>query len=198
MESMWNQKYAGDDFFYGKAPNQFFKEYLGICSPGSILLPGDGEGRNAVYAAKQDWDVTAFDLSSVGRKKALALARAEEVNINFTVDNFLDYKAAKRFDMVGLFYTHVPPEVRKPFHKKVQEWLKPSGTLIMEVFEKKQFMRPSGGPKDLNLLYSEIDLLKDFEKMKIIKSESVMIELDEGPAHQGEAYVVRLILKKDK
>jgi hypothetical protein len=38
---------------YGTTPNEFFKQQLDLLEPGNILLPADGEGRNAVYAASQ-------------------------------------------------------------------------------------------------------------------------------------------------
>jgi len=60
-------------------PNHFFKEELDNVKPGNILLPAEGEGRNAVYAAKLGWNVLAFDDSASGKKKAKKLA--EENNI---------------------------------------------------------------------------------------------------------------------
>ena len=56
-ETFWNERYAVTDYIYGKAPNEFFVEQLSTLTPGRILLPAEGEGRNAVYAAKQGWDV---------------------------------------------------------------------------------------------------------------------------------------------
>lgn len=71
----WNKRYAAAEYVYGIAPNDFFKEHLDQLKPGSILLPAEGEGRNAVYAALQGWKVTAFDISKNGGEKALQLSK---------------------------------------------------------------------------------------------------------------------------
>ena len=52
-----------------------------------MLLPGEGEGRNAVFAAKQGWEVSAFDFSEVARVKALANAHREKVMIDYEIGN---------------------------------------------------------------------------------------------------------------
>jgi len=70
---MWNHRYADSECIYGTKPNDFFKQELDILVPGKILLPAEGEGRNAVYAAEKGWIVSAFDQSDESRKKALLL-----------------------------------------------------------------------------------------------------------------------------
>tara|TARA_R100001377_G_C3182541_1_gene107226 strand:+ start:629 stop:811 length:183 start_codon:yes stop_codon:yes gene_type:complete len=45
--------------FYGTEPNDFFKQQIDKLKPGKILIPEEGEGRNAVYAASQGWKLMA-------------------------------------------------------------------------------------------------------------------------------------------
>ena len=47
----WDKRYNNEDLIYGTEPNKFFKQYIDKIKPGRILLLGEGEGRNAVYAA---------------------------------------------------------------------------------------------------------------------------------------------------
>lgn len=70
----WDQRYDSEEYAYGKKANVFFASRLAHIVPGTILLPGEGEGRNAVHAATQGWKVEAFDLSPAGQRKALSLA----------------------------------------------------------------------------------------------------------------------------
>ena len=74
MKNFWDERYKAKAYVYGKEPNQYFAEKLRELEPGKILLPAEGEGRNAVFAARQGWEVSAFDSSSEGRKKAFLLA----------------------------------------------------------------------------------------------------------------------------
>ena len=85
MKGFWDERYAEEEFAYGIEPNAFFGEELKKLTPGKILLPADGQGRNAVYAASLGWDVTAFDMSAVGKERALQLAERKGVAIDFQV-----------------------------------------------------------------------------------------------------------------
>ncbi|MDX1604123.1 MAG: SAM-dependent methyltransferase, partial [Salinimicrobium sediminis] len=85
MQEFWNERYQREEYIYGKDPNEYLKAQLKNLTPGRILFPAEGEGRNAVHAAKKGWQVSAFDQSEEGRKKALRLAEAEGVEIDYTV-----------------------------------------------------------------------------------------------------------------
>ncbi|MGB0432101.1 MAG: hypothetical protein ACPGLV_16620, partial [Bacteroidia bacterium] len=85
MIDFWDKRYGADEFAYGTLPNEFLKEQLKNYSEGSILLPAEGEGRNAVFAAKQGFEVTAFDMSTAGQKKALQLAKSQKVEIDYEI-----------------------------------------------------------------------------------------------------------------
>jgi hypothetical protein len=84
-KEFWNQRYSEKEYSYGIEPNQFFKEQITPFKVGTILLPAEGEGRNAVYAAKLGWEVVAFDISEEGKKKALQLATLNNVSIDYHI-----------------------------------------------------------------------------------------------------------------
>ena len=49
MENFWDIRFKEEDYAYGTLPNAFFKETLNTYKPkGKLLLPAEGEGRNAV------------------------------------------------------------------------------------------------------------------------------------------------------
>ena len=84
---IWNDRYKSSDYIYGEIPNNFFKNFIDNETPGKILLPAEGEGRNAVYAAKKGWKCFAFDFSIIARKKALQLV--EKNNVKIIYDLFI-------------------------------------------------------------------------------------------------------------
>lgn len=193
MKELWDKRYASEVFVYGREPNEFFSAQLENCPPGKILLPGEGEGRNAVYAALQGWAVDAFDQSRVGRDKAMAFAKEQNVAINFEVSGAeeFNYKAA-HYDMVVLIFIHTIESVRKELHKKVYESLKPGGLLVLEAFHKEQLGRGSGGPGSLEMLLDEESLRAEFNGLKEVRIEKRKTKLNEGDFHQGEAITIRL------
>jgi SAM-dependent methyltransferase len=196
MKDFWNERYAKKEYIYGRTPNEFFKNFIDGQEAGSILLPADGEGRNGVYAAIKGWIVDAFDYSEEAKKKALAWAAQNNVKINYEVADLLKWQSDKQFDAIALIYVHQPSAIRPEFHKKLINCLNPGGTLIMEVFSKKQIDNDSGGPKDIDLLYDTEFLKNDFLELKIEYLQERLVELDEGNYHNGEASIIRMIAKK--
>jgi SAM-dependent methyltransferase len=195
--NMWNERYSSPEFAFGTEPNQFFKEQLDKLQPGNLLLPADGEGRNAVYAAKKGWKVTAFDLSYEAKNKAMKLAEIKQVSIDYLVSDIENIKFPELYyDAIALVYIHFTVEKREAYHKKLIKWLKPGGIIIIECFSKEQLRYNSGGPKDESMLLSKELVAKDFSELEILKLDQEIIFLQEGKYHQGEGSVVRLVAKK--
>lgn len=192
MKQMWDERYSDAQFVYGKEPNDFFSAELSKGKAGRILLPGEGEGRNAVHAAKSEWIVDAFDQSQVGKEKALAFAAEQKVQISYTacsLENFI-FKP-NHYDAVALIYFHCAQAEREYLHTKALESLKPGGRVILEAFHRDQLGKNTGGPQSLALLFDEDMLLSDFRGLKTSLLEKQIISLDEGPFHKGEASVIR-------
>lgn len=197
MKAIWNERYQQENYQYGIKPNDFFAEELNKIKPGRILVPGAGEGRDAVYAAKLGWEVHAFDLSEQGEAKANRLASAEKVRIHYKVADAINVKfPLESFDVIALTFFHLPLEIRLPFYKQCISWLKPGGKIIMEGFNKRQLGLSSGGPKQLEWLFSSAEIVTEFPGLTIHKNEELQRNLDEGPLHQGKAEINQFIGQK--
>lgn len=194
---MWDERYANETFVYGIEPNVFFKEELQKLEPGRLLLPAEGEGRNAVYAASQLWQVSAFDLSKEGRLKALELAGKNRLEIDYAIAGFEEFTSEEEsYDCIALIYAHVPEDKRKHYHRLMMRYLKPGGILILEGFSKEQLGKKSGGPGQIGMLFSKDNLLDDFSDLEALKLQELEVELAEGEFHQGKASVVRYVGRK--
>lgn len=193
MKEFWNERYAGENYVYGTLPNTFFKYELSRLRPGKILLPAEGEGRNAVYAAEQGWNVYAFDYSHEAKHKADKLAKERGVSIDYKVASYDEVMFNPDFfDCIGLFFVHVQPGDRVKYHRKVVEWLKPGGTILIEGFSKEQINKPSGGPKNMEMLFSEMELKDDFKFLPQFEINALNTELSEGNYHNGDASIIRI------
>jgi SAM-dependent methyltransferase len=195
-KEFWDNRYGAEEYAYGTKPNEYFKVYLEQLAPGRLLLPAEGEGRNAVYAAKLGWDVYAFDQSVEAKAKALRLADHNQVTINYEVTGIENFQpTTEGFDLIALIYVHMPPEIRTKFHQDLAKMLKPGGNIVLEAFNKKQVSNPSGGPKNDALLYDEPSLRNDFQGLSEISINNEEVVLDEGPFHKGKANVIRMLGK---
>lgn len=195
----WDDRYKSEEFAYGEDPNNYLKEQIEKLNTGTILFPAEGEGRNAVFAAKLGWKVSAFDISEEGKNKALKLAEANNVAIDYQVGvlETLNYKP-EQFDAIALIYAHFPAEIKSSIHKTLETYLRKDGIIIFEAFSKKHLEYLAindkvGGPKDIESLFSIEEIQADFPKYEIIELEEKEIELNEGLFHNGKGSVIRFV-----
>lgn len=194
MSDFWNKRYSDQQYVYGKEPNQFLKDELSKITPGKILFLGEGEGRNAVYAATLGWDVDAVDYSETGKYKAEKLAAEKAVRINYLIEDLSNFNPKQNYyDAVVLIYLHIEEELRERVSKKAIEIAKPGGKIILEAFEKDQIKNSSGGPKNAELLYSLQDVVEDFIDLEFEKLSKDYIVLNEGEGHKRKAAVIRFV-----
>ena len=51
---MWDERFSQNEPVYGQEPNSYLREQVARLKPGaSILVPGDGYGRNGIWLARQ-------------------------------------------------------------------------------------------------------------------------------------------------
>ncbi len=194
---MWNEKYSGVEYFYGKEPNEFLREQLLLNAPGKIFFPAEGEGRNAVFAATKGWQVDAVDISEIAREKAARLAIENSVEINYVLSDITSILLPEdHYDAIFWCYLHLPENERSELFNILIASLKPGGRFILEAFSKNQIGRTSGGPKNIDLLYYCEDITKWLNKCEIIMAEESEILLSEGAGHQGLAKVIRIVAIK--
>jgi len=198
----WNDRYSTTEFAYGEQPNNYLKEQLEKLVVGEILFPAEGEGRNAVFAAKLGWTVSAFDISIEGKNKAFRLAETNKVTIDYQVGELqtLNYHT-EQFDAIALIYAHFPGDIKSLYHKTLDKYLKKGGSVIFEAFSKRHIDYISknekvGGPKDIAMLFSIDELKSDFVNYEIIELVEKEIELSEGLFHNGKGSVIRFVGRK--
>jgi len=194
--NVWDTRYSEIECAYGSEPNEFLKEQLNLLSPGYLLLPGEGEGRNALWAAKKGWKVSAFDFSIEAVNKATKMFQKENVAVKYNHSSVETFQPDNKFDVIGLIFLHLPSELRINFFQKIKYWLNPGGKIILECFNPEQLGRFSGGPKDPDLFPSLDDLILNFEGLNVELITKQEVLLNEGPLHQGQAIVTRLIASK--
>lgn len=198
MYEFWEQRYREEGYAYGEQPNTLFKRYIDAHKPGKILLPAEGEGRNAVYAALKGWDVDAYDFSEKAIDNALGFAAQHNVTINYVHGSHTDLDRFEQcYDAVALIYAHVQNTMRRQFHQQLAGFLKPGGSFILEAFTPEQLENTSGGPPDINMLYRLEDIRQDFNDEFVFELlEEVEENLDEGKYHKGKANFIRMIATK--
>ena len=194
----WDARYEAEAYAYGTEPNAYFQRQLEALPPGRLLLLAEGEGRNAVYAARKGWQVTAVDFSDEGRAKALRLAGSQEMHLDYQMADLtaLTWQRPGYYDAIGLIYVHLPPATREAVHAAAATSLAPGGHLMLEAFGPRQLGLSSGGPRAAELLYDPGLLATDFAGLTLLENHELGVVLDEGSFHAGPASVVRLLARR--
>ncbi len=194
---MWDERYSADEYAYGTDPNDFLAEYHHLIPTGKVLCLAEGEGRNAVYLARQGYEVTAVDSSAVGLDKAQKLASLSGVSINTIVADLADFTVAPNsFDGVVSIFCHVPKDIRKDLHQRVIAGLKPGGILLLEAYTPAQLQHGTGGPATDELTMTLMELDQELDGLEIIHGQELERDVVEGLYHTGRGAVVQIIGRK--
>ncbi|MEE4350353.1 MAG: class I SAM-dependent methyltransferase [Pacificimonas sp.] len=198
MSVNWDERYAGEDFAFGTEPNDFLAEHLDKLPKGRTLCLGEGEGRNAVYLAKNGYWPIAVDQSETGLAKARALAEKEDAAIKTFAADLAEYThGINCWDGAISIFCHLPKAARQHVYEQLHAGLRPRGVFLLEAYRPAQLDAPGkGGPSDAALLPTLAELEAAFEGWSILHGEEVTREVNEGSYHQGESAVVQFIARK--
>ncbi|AXH08577.1 tellurium resistance protein [Malaciobacter halophilus] len=197
QQELWNKKFSRDGYLYGTNVNEFLKSCENLFSSSkNMLCLGEGEGRNAVYFAKKGFSVDAIDASNVGLEKLKKEALKNSLEIDTLCIDLEEWIPLKKYDVIVTSYLHIPIYQRDKLFDKIELSLENNGYFIGEFFSKEQMNYFSGGPKDLDLLYEVDDFINRFNLCEKISVKEQLVYLNEGKGHQGEASVIRVVLKK--
>ncbi|WP_027964607.1 class I SAM-dependent methyltransferase [Halalkalibacillus halophilus] len=196
--SKWDQKFNDEDFIYGEIENEFINEKSDIIPANSkVACFAEGEGRNAVYLATMGHNVTAFDQSTVGLKKAEKLAATNNVQVETVATDLTKEEVGKElYDAAIMVFGHVAKADQPYFLENIFQSVKKGGTILIEVYSESQLDYETGGPKTVEMLYSAKDILKMTRGYKREHFYYGEVERNEGKGHVGTGHVIQVVVRK--
>jgi cyclopropane fatty-acyl-phospholipid synthase-like methyltransferase len=197
--SVWDERYAGEQYHFGTEPNAFLVSQHGLLNPGmSCLAVADGEGRNGVWLAQQGMDVLSVDSSHVALEKAKKLAQQRGVTAKFELVDVASWDwGENRFDLVvAIFIQFAPPGMRENMFAHIRRCLKPGGLLLLQGYTPHQPQYGTGGPSQVENLYTEALLRKEFADMEILHLREHDDIIREGSGHSGMSALIDLVARK--
>lgn len=195
----WNERYSAPDYIFGTAPNAFVAANVHLFRPGQrALCVADGEGRNSVWLAEQGLEVVAFDLSPIGVEKARKLAMERGVRVAHEVARVEDWPwPDSAFDIVAaIFVQFAGPALRSFMFQQMVRALKPGGYLLLEGYTPEQRKHKTGGPSQVENLYTPELLRSAFAELEIVELRDYEAVLEEGTRHTGMSAVIDLVARK--
>lgn len=194
---MWDERYRGEDYVYGTAPNDFLRGQVGHIPAGRVLCLAEGEGRNAVFLAEQGFGVTAVDQSSVGLAKAERLAAERGVEIDAIVADLADFVLEQdAWDGIVSIFAHMPAPARRHIHREVVRGLRPGGVLVLEAYRPEQLQYKTGGPPVVEMMMDLDGLRTELTGLEFEFAAETVRDIQEGPLHHGPGAVVQVLARK--
>jgi SAM-dependent methyltransferase len=195
----WQTRYATPEYAFGKSPNYFLESCKRLLPrSGRALAVADGEGRNGVWLAEQGLDVVSIDFSPAAQRKAKALAAERDVKVAFELVDVHNWNyPSAAFDVVAEIFTQFSnPADRARKWAGMLKALKPGGLLIIQGYTPKQLEYGTGGPKEIENLYTRAMLEQEFGGLRELSLVEEEREIHEGTSHGGMSAVINLTARK--
>ncbi|MNZ79031.1 Tellurite methyltransferase [compost metagenome] len=145
--SIYEDAYKTSDYYWGMEPNPACYQVLELMPPTrhlKLLDIGCGEGKDAVFFARNGYAVTAFDISAAGVEKTLRLADKIGVGLHAFKADIADYRLDSQFDIIyssGVLH-YIKPEYRDEIFSNYKQHTSKNGIHVLNVFVQKPFIAP--------------------------------------------------------
>lgn len=150
----WDERYAAVEQLFSSEPDTALVELVTPLTPGRAVDLGAGEGRNSLWLARQGWEVTAVDASSVALDRVRATAAAEGLSVSPTLSDIGDFlERGQSFDLVVIANIHPAPALRAVLLRAAAGAVRPGGHLFLVGHHLDSLGRT--GPPDPERLYTE-------------------------------------------
>jgi SAM-dependent methyltransferase len=197
----WQTRFSAPGYLFGKEPNAFVKSKEALIrtkAGGKALSIADGEARNGVFIAQCGLDVLSLDFSPTAQEKARKLAAERGVTIRTEIADLVTWQwPTEAFDLIaGIFFQFLTPDLRSKVFANIKKALKPGGILLLEGYGPKQLEYKTGGPSQLENLYTPKLLREAFGDLSELDIKEYDAEVDEGAGHIGMSALVDLVGRK--
>ncbi|MCG6910767.1 MAG: methyltransferase domain-containing protein [Deltaproteobacteria bacterium] len=154
-----------------------------------IIDFGCGPGLYAARLAKHGANVTGIDFSGSSIEYAKNVAAREHLNIRYVHQNYMEFETEERFDLVLMImcdFCALSQMQRKGLLRKFHEILKPSGSVLLDVYSLSAFeQREEVATYEINQLngfwaankyYGFLNTFK-YREEKVVLDKYTIIEL---------------------
>jgi tellurite methyltransferase len=179
--TIYEDEYKNEKYYWGLRPSYLCYKILQMIppiKPLKLLDVGCGEGKDAVFFAKNGYDVTAFDIADAGIDKAKRLADMNNVNVCIIKANILDFRLDTEFDVIfssGVF-NYIASEFRDEILGNYQEHTSNNGFNAFNVFIRKPFISPAPEKETTSFRWNSGELFKHYSDWLIHSCDEMVFD----------------------
>ena len=180
-QSLWDQRHAAQQPIESTEPDSTLVDEIGSLRPGRALDLGAGDGRNAIWLAERGWKVTAVDFSQVALERGRSRAEAGGVTVDWQLADLLEWSPeARAYDLVTLFFIHLPGTARRGVYARAADAVAPGGTLLIVAHDRANLADGVGGPQDPDVLVSPGEVAAELPGFRIDRAETMRRPTPDG------------------
>lgn len=188
--TIYEEQYRIPDYYWGTEPNSSCYQILQLMPPTrplKVLDIGCGEGKDAVFLARNGYEVTAFDVTDAGMEKTKRLADRAGVHVNVFKADIRDFRLDTEFDILhssGVLH-YLPAEERAEVFAGYQRFTRDGGLHVFNVFVQKPFIAPPPEKEPFAYSWHSGELLALYRDWLIRDSAEVVFDCNSsGIPHQ--------------
>lgn len=202
MNNEYNSKYSGEKFYWGTNPSRLITELTNRLKPGcSILDIGSGEGRNAIFLAKNGFDVTAVDISENGIMKTRKLAETHNVQIKTHVSDFIEFlSSSPKYDAIFCMniLQYISDEKIRSGIDSIKEKTSSKGfNVVVSFVAQNKKMKDEAQSKGM-YLFDKWELKKFYDGWKLLEYREFLGRLETHGERPHRHFFVELVAQKNK
>jgi SAM-dependent methyltransferase len=169
--AIFDKIYSSAEPPFNAEPSAFLARAVENATPGKALEVAMGQGRNSLFLARKGWQVTGYDVSSVGLSIAQASAAKAGLKIETVQKSHADFEfGTDRWDLVVMVFPGTSMDDLELL-RKIKASMKKGAMIVVE-----QFNAPPGegnkGPANA--------LFRSFEEFRVVRYEDVVDTSDWG------------------
>lgn len=183
--SDYESRYSTEEYYWGVKPSEMCFEVMKLLPPTRalrVLDIGCGEGKDAVFFAKNGYKVSAFDITQSGIDKAKKLAELHRVDVNFFKADVVDFRLESEFDVIfcsGVLH-FIPNELREEIFENYRSHTSVGGLNAMNVFVKKPLIAVAPDKDSRNFKWRSGELFGYYTDWLLHRCDEVIFDCNSG------------------
>lgn len=200
--TIYEEEYKNSEYYWGLEPSKACYQVLELMPPTrhlKLLDIGCGEGKDAVFFARNGYDVTAFDVTDTGIEKTKRLADQARVPIRAFKADIKDYRLDTSFDIIfasGVLH-YIKPEYRHEIFSNYKQFTNSGGIHVFNVFVNKPFIAPPPEHEPHAYKWISGELLTYYHDWRMEESSEVIFECNSSGIPHKHA-MTRMIARNMK
>lgn len=179
--TIYEDEYEREEYYWGLEPSEMCYGILSSLPPTKplrLLDIGCGEGKDAVFFARNGYKVTAFDIADAGIEKTKRLAERVGVHVDVFKADVLDFRLDSCFDILysnGVLH-YIKPELRNEIFENYRKFTSPGGIHVLSAFVSKPFIAPPPEQEPNAYPWISGELFSHYRDWRIKQCEEIIFD----------------------